>query len=131
MDLAELLAPIEITEFVRDHWQRRSLYIPGAPDKLAGLFDRTAVDRAVTGIERDELGRRDRRHWRPQSPLLARLRRRERHRRPSRPVQLLHVTHGALEMALDRSRKRPARGRKPVVLRLSLDHGRLVRDPSG
>ncbi|HEX8112162.1 MAG TPA: cupin domain-containing protein, partial [Kofleriaceae bacterium] len=58
MDLAELLAPIAITELVRDYWQRRPLYIPGAPDKLAGLFDRAAFDRAVTAIEPDELGRR-------------------------------------------------------------------------
>lgn len=58
MRLAELLAPITIAELVRDHWQRRPLYIAGTPDKLAALFDRAAFDRTVAAIEPDELGRR-------------------------------------------------------------------------
>ncbi|TMQ06956.1 MAG: hypothetical protein E6J90_44790 [Deltaproteobacteria bacterium] len=58
MDLAAVLAPITIAELLRDHWQRRPLYIPGTPDKLAPLFDRAAFDRAVAAISSDELGRR-------------------------------------------------------------------------
>jgi hypothetical protein len=58
MDLAELLAPITIEELVRDYWQRRPLYIAGAPGKLVQLFDRAAFDRAVAAIHGDELGRR-------------------------------------------------------------------------
>jgi len=58
MDLAELLAPITTEELVRDYWQRRPLYIVGAPGKLVQLFDRAAFDRAVAAIHGDELGRR-------------------------------------------------------------------------
>lgn len=35
--IRELLSPIQPDDFLRTHWQRESLYIPGAPGKFAGL----------------------------------------------------------------------------------------------
>ncbi|MDB4930799.1 MAG: hypothetical protein JWM10_3283, partial [Myxococcaceae bacterium] len=39
--LADLVAPLAPTDFVKRHWERRSLYAPAAdPDRFAAVFDR-------------------------------------------------------------------------------------------
>jgi hypothetical protein len=44
LDLAALVAPLALNEFVKRHWERRSLYAPApTPDRLAGLFDRARL----------------------------------------------------------------------------------------
>ena len=55
--LRQLLAPVSLDEFVERYWERRALFIPGAADKLAGLFDLDSFYRAV-GEARPGLGRR-------------------------------------------------------------------------
>jgi ribosomal protein L16 Arg81 hydroxylase len=46
--LDQLLAPFSTSAFLRDHWDRQSLYIRGSDDKLAALrFDRAALFSAI------------------------------------------------------------------------------------
>ena len=42
-DLADLVAPLPFTDFVKRHWERRALYAPGDPARFAGLFDRARL----------------------------------------------------------------------------------------
>ena len=47
-DFSRLLAPVPLARFVREHWQRRPLYVEGGADKLAWLdFGPKAFTRAL------------------------------------------------------------------------------------
>lgn len=39
-DVTTLFAPLSFNDFVKRHWERRSLYAPGPRDRFEGLFDR-------------------------------------------------------------------------------------------
>jgi ribosomal protein L16 Arg81 hydroxylase len=49
--LQSLVAPMDSDEFVEHYWNRRSVYIPGTPDKLAGLFSTQAFHAAIAAAE--------------------------------------------------------------------------------
>lgn len=40
LDVTTLFAPLSFTDFVKRHWERRSLYAPGPSERFDGLFDR-------------------------------------------------------------------------------------------
>jgi ribosomal protein L16 Arg81 hydroxylase len=42
-DLASLVAPLSVSDFVKRHWERRALYAPGDGARFAGLFDRARL----------------------------------------------------------------------------------------
>jgi ribosomal protein L16 Arg81 hydroxylase len=62
-DLRSLLSPVEERVFFEKYWNQKALYIPGAPDKLAGLFDRDAFDRAVHSCADLKVGFTDEKGW--------------------------------------------------------------------
>ena len=43
LDLADLVAPLPFTDFVKRHWERRALYAPGPRARFAGLFARARL----------------------------------------------------------------------------------------
>ncbi|HZH17806.1 MAG TPA: cupin domain-containing protein [Archangium sp.] len=46
--LHALLAPVPPELFLEHYWERKPLHIRGTPDKFRGLFDRSALERALT-----------------------------------------------------------------------------------
>jgi ribosomal protein L16 Arg81 hydroxylase len=45
--VAEILSPVTPDEFLAEYWEKRSLHIPGSPQKFAKLLDRKAFIRAA------------------------------------------------------------------------------------
>jgi len=62
-DLTAFLHPVEEEEFFSRYWNRRALYIPGTPEKFAGLFDRPAFDQAVHTCGDLKVGFTDEKGW--------------------------------------------------------------------
>jgi len=62
-DLRSLLSPVEEVVFFEQYWNQKALYIPGTPDKFAGLFDRAAFDRAVHSCADLRVGFTDANGW--------------------------------------------------------------------
>lgn len=46
-DLAGLIAPVPVKQFLREYWERKPLYITGHPDRFQGLFDLESFWRAL------------------------------------------------------------------------------------
>ena len=46
-DWSDILAPMSLDEFLREHWTRRFVHIPGPPDRLARLFPWEVLNRAL------------------------------------------------------------------------------------
>jgi Cupin superfamily protein len=61
--LQALLHPVQEQVFFEQYWNRKALYIPGQPDKFAGLFDRAAFDRAVHNCVDLKVGFTDENGW--------------------------------------------------------------------
>lgn len=62
-DLEALLRPVEPEVFFERYWNRKAVYIPGRPDKFAGLFDRASFDRAVHTCGDLKVGFTDEKGW--------------------------------------------------------------------
>jgi ribosomal protein L16 Arg81 hydroxylase len=60
-DLESLIAPIPPPVFFSEYWNRRSVHIPGRPDKFHGLFDASAFHRASERCELLKINYTDRR----------------------------------------------------------------------
>lgn len=57
--LQSLVAPMDCDEFIDNYWNRRSVYIPGTPDKLANLFSTPAFHAAIAAAEGLPPGQRE------------------------------------------------------------------------
>jgi ribosomal protein L16 Arg81 hydroxylase len=62
-DLEALFHPVQEQVFFEQYWNRKALYLPGQPDKFAGLFDRAAFDRAVHNCVDLKVGFTDENGW--------------------------------------------------------------------
>jgi ribosomal protein L16 Arg81 hydroxylase len=62
-DLEALFHPVQEQVFFEEYWNRKALYIPGKPEKFAGLFDRAAFDRAVHNCVDLKVGFTDENGW--------------------------------------------------------------------
>jgi ribosomal protein L16 Arg81 hydroxylase len=45
--LQELIHPVSVPEFFNTYWNKKSLYIPGSPEKIKGLFSWKEINRIV------------------------------------------------------------------------------------
>ena len=51
LDLATLLSPLSVEDFLTKYWARRPLHVKGAADKYTGFFDRARFDRAIKTLD--------------------------------------------------------------------------------
>jgi len=54
--LAPILAPLSVDTFIREHFGKRTLHVPGDPDKLSGWIDMDLFERCVAGASRNDPG---------------------------------------------------------------------------